>query len=103
MWLQYRNDPVSAIAAYKKGLALGASKPLPTLFESSGLQFDFSAEMVGNLMKTVEEELDNNDNLVFYVIGPDKLGFLKHDDLEQLNAYDALSDSERDTISPEFE
>lgn len=60
MWLQYRNDPVSAIAAYKKGLALGASKPLPTLFESSGLQFDFSAEMVGNLMKTVEEELDNN-------------------------------------------
>ena len=60
MWLQYRNDPMAAIAAYKKGLALGASRPLPELFETSGLKFDFSAEMVGELMKTVEIELDNN-------------------------------------------
>jgi oligoendopeptidase F len=60
MWLQYRNDPQAAMAAYKEGLSLGASKPLPKLFETAGLKFDFSAEMVGTLMKIVEEELDHN-------------------------------------------
>ena len=60
MWLQYRNDPQAALVAYKEGLSLGASKPLPQLFETSGLKFDFSVEMVGELMKTVEIELDNN-------------------------------------------
>ena len=60
MWLQYRNDPNAALAAYKEGLTLGSSKPLPHLFETAGLKFDFSIEMVGNLMKTVEEELDKN-------------------------------------------
>ncbi|MBT4529993.1 MAG: M3 family oligoendopeptidase [Phycisphaerae bacterium] len=60
MWLQYRQDPQAAITAYKKGLSLGASKPLPELFETSGLQFDFSLEMVGELMLVVEEELDKN-------------------------------------------
>ena len=60
MWLQYRNDATSAIEAYKEGLTLGASKPLPQLFETSGLKFDFSAEMVGELMDIVEEELGNN-------------------------------------------
>jgi oligoendopeptidase F len=60
MWLQYRNDPQAAIVAYKEGLSYGASKPLPQLFESSGLKFDFSVDMVGQLMKTVEVELDKN-------------------------------------------
>jgi oligoendopeptidase F len=60
MWLQYRNDPQAAMVAYKEGLSLGASKPLPKLFETAGLKFDFSAEMVGTLMKIVEEELDHN-------------------------------------------
>jgi oligoendopeptidase F len=60
MWLQYRNDPQAALIAYKEGLSLGASRPLPELFETSGLKFDFSVAMVSELMKTVEIELDNN-------------------------------------------
>ena len=60
MWLQYRHDASKAIEAYKEGLTLGASKPLPQLFETSGLKFDFSVEMVGKLMDIVEEELDSN-------------------------------------------
>ena len=60
MWLQYRKDPKTALDAYKEGLTIGASKPLPTLFETAGLKFDFSLEMVGELMTAVEEELDNN-------------------------------------------
>ena len=60
MWMQYRKDPIKALANYKAGLKLGSSKKLPELFETSGLQFDFSAEMVGELMQVVQEELDNN-------------------------------------------
>ena len=60
MWLKYRENPEVAIASYKEGLTLGASRTLPQLFEAAGLEFDFSAEMVGNLMKVVEEELDKN-------------------------------------------
>ena len=55
MWLEYFKDPKGALAAYKKGLTLGASKPLPELFETAGLRFDFSAEMVGVLMQVVKE------------------------------------------------
>lgn len=60
MWLKYRENPEAAIAAYKNGLALGASKPLPVLFESAGLKFDFTTTMVSTLMNTVEEELDKH-------------------------------------------
>jgi oligoendopeptidase F len=60
MWLKYCNNPKEALASYKEGLTLGASKPLPQLFETSGLQFNFTAEMVGTLMKAVEEALDQH-------------------------------------------
>jgi len=57
MWLKYIENPKEAIAAYKNGLELGASKTLPSLFEASGLKFDFTTDMVSTLMKTVGEEL----------------------------------------------
>ena len=58
MWMQYREDPQAALAAYKDGLSLGGSKPLPELFNASGLKFDFTASTVATLMETVQEELD---------------------------------------------
>ena len=60
MWLKYRENPDEALDAYKCGLSLGGSKPLPQLFESAGLKFDFTADMVTELMATVEAELDKH-------------------------------------------
>jgi oligoendopeptidase F len=60
MWMKYRNDPQKALEAYKNGLSLGGSRPLPELFNAAGLTFDFTAEMVASLMETVQEELDRN-------------------------------------------
>ena len=57
LWLNYCNDETSAIEAYKKALTIGGSQPLPTLFESAGLKFDFSAGMVGKLMDAVDKAL----------------------------------------------
>jgi oligoendopeptidase F len=57
VWLNYRRDPVGAIASYKKGLSLGGSRPLPELFRATGLEFEFGPTAVGRLMKEVEGEL----------------------------------------------
>lgn len=48
----------AALAAYKKSMSLGGSKPLPKLFEAAGLPFDFGDETVGRLVERVQKELD---------------------------------------------
>ncbi len=41
IWYRYRKEPQAAINAYRKALALGGSRPLPELFRTAGLPFDF--------------------------------------------------------------
>lgn len=48
----------AALAAYKKSMRLGGSKPLPQLFEAAGLPFDFGDETVGRLVERVQTEMD---------------------------------------------
>jgi oligoendopeptidase F len=57
LWLKSQNDVHGALANYRAGLSLGGTEPLPKLFATSGLQFDFSLKTVEPLMKTVREEL----------------------------------------------
>jgi oligoendopeptidase F len=57
VWLNYRRDPKGAIAAYKRGLSLGGSRPLPELFGATGLTFDFGPEIMKRLVEEVQEEL----------------------------------------------
>ena len=58
MWLQAKRNPASALGNYKKGLALGASRPLPDLFAASGLKFHFGPETMGELMHEVGQTID---------------------------------------------
>ncbi|MFN3612766.1 MAG: hypothetical protein ACK4TH_12265, partial [Tepidimonas sp.] len=53
----YRRDPAAALAAYKRGLGLGASRPLPELFRSAGIEFDFSPARVARAWAEVEADL----------------------------------------------
>lgn len=48
----------TAISAYKSALALGGAKPLPELFASAGLEFDFGAGTLAKIRDRVEAELD---------------------------------------------
>jgi oligoendopeptidase F len=57
MWLIYRDDPARAIDLYKSAMSLGGSKPLPELFESAGLVFDFGPVTIARLIAVVEAEL----------------------------------------------
>jgi oligoendopeptidase F len=56
-WRALRRDRAGALAAYRRGLSLGASKPLPDLFAASGLRFDFGEATVRELVGEVEGEL----------------------------------------------
>jgi len=57
MWMQAKRHPANALGNYKKGLALGASQPLPKLFEASGLRFSFGPDTIGELMQDVGQTL----------------------------------------------
>lgn len=57
----YRNfkaDPVKGLEGYMRGLSLGSSKPLPEVWAAMNIQFDFSAEIISELMQMVQEELN---------------------------------------------
>lgn len=57
LWNNARQDPQTALANYKKALALGGSRPLPELFETAGIQFDFSPKTIIPLVATMKIQI----------------------------------------------
>lgn len=58
VWRNCRKDPARGIQAYRNGLRLGFTRPLPQLFEAAGAHFDFSEKTVGELMRFVQGEIE---------------------------------------------
>lgn len=57
----YRNfikNPKQGLAGYIAGLKLGSSRPLPQVWKTMGIRFDFSVEMIRELMDFVQSELE---------------------------------------------
>ncbi|MCR4405287.1 MAG: M3 family oligoendopeptidase [Candidatus Acetothermia bacterium] len=57
VWQNARRDSQGAIAAYRRALALGGSRPLPQLFGTAGLRFDFSSSTVAGAARALRTEL----------------------------------------------
>lgn len=57
VYKNYMEDSQLAMDQYEQGLALGGSKDLPTLFEATGIPFDFSLETVQPLMDLIDTQL----------------------------------------------
>ena len=57
VWANSRRDKARALEDYKRGLALGGSRPLPELFTAAGCRFDFSAATIKPLIELVRTEL----------------------------------------------
>ena len=57
VWRNALTDRAGAVAAYRRGLSLGGSRPLPELFAGAGIQFDFRQETLGPLLDAVRAEL----------------------------------------------
>jgi len=61
VWRNSRRDPKIAVRQYREALALGATRPLPELFQAAGARLIFDTEGMGELVTMVEEELDGLD------------------------------------------
>ncbi len=59
MWMQFKNNQQQALDNYCNALAEGGTKTLPQLFETAGLEFDFSPATIKVLMDFVKSELEN--------------------------------------------
>lgn len=57
IWRNYKKDPKGTIENYKKALSLGNSVSIPEVYAAAGITFDFSEEMINELMEFVKEEL----------------------------------------------
>ncbi|RLQ94330.1 M3 family oligoendopeptidase [Falsibacillus albus] len=57
MYKQYKDNPEATLSNYKEALALGNTKSLKEVYEVAGIRFDFSAEMVKELMAFVKDEI----------------------------------------------
>jgi oligoendopeptidase F len=57
LWQAAQRDLPGTLDHYLAGLSLGGSRPLPELFEASGLSFDFTEKTIAPLMGNVKEAL----------------------------------------------
>ncbi len=57
LWQASRRDLPATLDNYLKGLSLGGSRPLPELFQTSGLAFDFTDKTIAPLMRNVKDAL----------------------------------------------
>ncbi len=58
LWLNAKKNWDLTLTDYRKALALGGSRPLPELFQTAGIQFDFSEKTIAPLMKAAKKELN---------------------------------------------
>ena len=57
LWMKSRHDPRQALANYRAALSLGGTRPLPELFATAGIRFDFSRKTLLPLIDAIREEL----------------------------------------------
>jgi oligoendopeptidase F len=57
LWEKAAENQDTAVRAFRRGLSLGGSRPLPELFQTAGLKFDFSADIIKQLVDAVLKEL----------------------------------------------
>ncbi len=56
LWRQAKSNPKKALENYRNGLKLGGSRPLPELYKSAGIEFDFSERTIAPLVQAVKAE-----------------------------------------------
>ncbi|MGH2542225.1 MAG: M3 family oligoendopeptidase [Ardenticatenaceae bacterium] len=57
LWRNALQEPAGALAAYRRALTLGGTRPLPELYEAAGIRFGFDRALLAELMRLVGEKL----------------------------------------------
>jgi oligoendopeptidase F len=58
VWKNYRENKTAALGQYEKALTLGYSRPIPEIYKTAGIRFNFSEGYVKELMQFVADELE---------------------------------------------
>lgn len=61
VWLNSLQDEKEAVAAYKKALALGGSRPLPELFKAAGAEFGLNDKTVSSIVEGALAQISSKD------------------------------------------
>ncbi len=56
MWKQYKENPVKALSNYKTALSLGNTKSIPEIYQTAGIEFNFSEPYIKDLIDFVWKE-----------------------------------------------
>lgn len=59
VFANFKKDPQKALENLFRAEALGSSRPLPELFATAGIRFDFSAATIEPLIQEIRDELKN--------------------------------------------
>lgn len=59
VWLNSLENEKEAVAAYKRALALGGSRPLPELFKAAGAEFALNDRVVSSIVQGAMEQVVN--------------------------------------------
>lgn len=62
LWKSYVEHPEQTIENYKRALALGSSKSLPEVYETAGIRFDFSPQMIKEMIDFAQEQIEKIEN-----------------------------------------
>jgi oligoendopeptidase F len=57
VWLNSQRDFAGAVSSYRRALGLGGKRPLPELFSTAGIRFDFSASAIQPLISAASKTL----------------------------------------------
>jgi len=58
IWRNFKNNPQKALDNYENALKLGYSVPIPEIYKTAGIEFNFSKEYISELMSFVKLELE---------------------------------------------
>ena len=61
VWKNYREDPEKGLEKYLEALKLGYTKTIKEIYETAGIEFNFSATYVNELAEFVKTELEKLD------------------------------------------
>ncbi len=57
VWRNYKINPEKALSNYENALKLGYSAPIPEIYKTAGIEFNFSKNYIADLMDFVKQEL----------------------------------------------
>jgi oligoendopeptidase F len=58
IWKNYKENPKQTIEQYKAALSLGNTKPIPEIYKTAGIQFNFSQTYIKELTDFVWKEYE---------------------------------------------